>query len=147
MTDSSLPPSQDNQQGLVEESASTSPGAQFSSPMDDYYALQREIFLTTLAMAIVIFGSTWWFYSLQTALGYLLGACTGIIYLRMLARSVERLGSQGKPSGGQSRLALIAGIVIVATQWDQLQFLPVFLGFLTYKAALIVYTLRISFIP
>lgn len=115
--------------------------------MADYYALQQELFLTTLVITAVIFGSTWWFYGLAIALNYLLGACTGLVYLRLLARSVGRINRPGQATGGQSRLALIAGLVIVATQREDLQFLPIFLGFLTYKAALIVYTLRITLVP
>jgi ATP synthase protein I len=141
LADSPLPSSP------IDPDSSQNPESASPPSLEDYYALQQEIFLITLGMTGVIFGSTWWFYNLKTALSYLLGACTGIVYLRMLARSVERLGSQGKPSGGPTRLALIAGIVILAAQWEQLQFLPVFLGFLTYKAALIVYTLRVSLLP
>ncbi len=121
--------------------------ASSGDPMADYYALQQELFLTTLAITAIVLVSTWWFYGQSTASSYLLGACTGLVYLRLLARNVGRLSDAGQSTGGQTRLALIAGLVIVATRWDQLEFLPVFLGFLTYKAALIVYTLRITLVP
>jgi ATP synthase protein I len=58
----------------------------------------------------------------------------------MLGRDVERLGQQTGLS--KNRLAVFAGLIIVATQWKQLEIMPVFLGFLTYKAALIIYAIR-----
>jgi ATP synthase protein I len=117
-----------------------------SSSMEDYYRLQRDLLLTTLVGAIVIFASVWVFYSLNIALNYLLGACTGVIYLRMLAKNVEQLGRQ-RLRLGNTRLALLIVLIVVASQWNQLQILPIFLGFLTYKAALIVYVLWTSFAP
>jgi len=117
-----------------------------SSSMEEYYRLQRDLLLATLSGAIVIFASVWVFYSLDIALNYLLGACTGVIYLRMLAKNVEQLGRQ-RLRLGNTRLALLIVLIVVASQWNQLQILPIFLGFLTYKAALIVYVLWTSFAP
>ncbi|EAZ93680.1 hypothetical protein CY0110_17832 [Crocosphaera chwakensis CCY0110] len=33
-------------------------------------------------------------------------------------------------------------MIIVASQWQQLHIFPVFLGFLTYKVAIIAYTIQ-----
>jgi ATP synthase protein I len=114
--------------------------------MQEYYQLQRDLFKVTLLMAAVIFGSVWIFYSLNIALNYLIGACTGVVYLRMLARNVEQLG-RGKDRLGNTRLVLLVGLILIASRWDQLQILPIFLGFLTYKAALIFYMLRTAILP
>ncbi len=117
-----------------------SPEAQNS--MQDYYQLQWELLVTTLILTAVFFAFVWYFYSLTIALNYLLGACTGVVYLKVLARNVERLGTENSKVG-KSQIAIFVGLIIVATQWKQLQVLPIFLGFLTYKAALLVYMLRI----
>jgi ATP synthase protein I len=113
--------------------------------MQEFYKLQQELFIVTLALTGIIFISVW-MVSPSIALNYLLGACTGVVYLRMLAKDVERLGRQ-KERLSKTRIALFIGLIIVATQGKQLQILPIFLGFLTYKAALLVYTLRTVLLP
>lgn len=123
-----------------------SPEKKQNAAMQDYYQLQNQLLLVTLAMTAIIFMSTWWAYSLNMALNYSIGAIAGVVYLRMLARDVENMSRSKQPliSG---RLALFVGLIIVATQWNQLQVLPIFLGFLTYKAAIVVYVLRTTILP
>jgi ATP synthase protein I len=58
----------------------------------------------------------------------------------MLAKNVAELGRQ-RQKLGSGRLALFAGLIIFAAQYQQLEVLPVFLGFLTYKVTLLAYTL------
>lgn len=114
--------------------------------MQEYYQLQRTLLLVTFTMAGVIFVSVWIFYSLNIALNYLIGACTGVVYLRMLAKDVERIGSQ-KRRPSSTRFALLIGLIVIASQWQKLHILPIFLGFLTYKAAVIVYILQSTLSP
>lgn len=124
--------------------SSSSPDS--DSSMQEYYQLKQTLLLVTLAMTGFIFICVWVFYSLNIALNYLIGACTGMVYLRMLAKDVERLGQQNKrPSS--ARLALVIGLIVVASQRQNLHILPIFLGFLTFKAAIIVYVLQSTLLP
>ncbi|MDJ1185699.1 ATP synthase subunit I [Roseofilum casamattae] len=112
-----------------------------SGVMEEYYQLQHELYLWTLGMSVVAFGSVWYFYSLETALSYAVGSCVGIVYLRLLAKKVEGLGRK-KQRLSQAGLAVFIGVMILAIEWEQLEIVPVFLGFLTYKVSIIAYMLR-----
>jgi ATP synthase protein I len=116
------------------------------SSMQEYFKLQQDLLKVTLVLTGIIFISVWVFYSLNIALNYLIGACTGVVYLRMLAKNVEQLGREKKRLSN-TRLALLILLILVASRWDQLQIMPIFLGFLTYKAGLIIYVLRTAVLP
>ncbi|MEO1400618.1 MAG: ATP synthase subunit I [Cyanobacteria bacterium J06635_1] len=116
------------------------------SSIEEYFQLQRELFVTALISTGVVFFSVWAFYTLDIALNYFLGACIGVVYLKMLAKGVEKLGRE-KSKVGKNQLALFIGLIVVASQLDQLQVIPIFLGFLTYKVALIVYMFRTLLMP
>ncbi len=114
--------------------------------MQEFYQLSQQLLVITLALTGIIFISVWIFYSLNIALNYLIGACVGVVYLKMLAKDVERLGNE-RNRLSKTRFALFIGLIVIATQWRQLQIMPIFLGFLTYKATLIVYMVQTAFIP
>ncbi|MGB2926707.1 MAG: ATP synthase subunit I [Limnothrix sp.] len=108
-----------------------------ANAMDEYYQLKKSIFLVAIASTVIISVIVCLTYSATTAASYFVGSCVGIIYLRMLAKDVEKVsGDNARVSSG--RLALFAGMIIIAAKWEQLELLPVFLGFLTYKISIIL---------
>jgi ATP synthase protein I len=129
---------QDKESGFVEKP--------ISSSIEEFYQLYQKLIVITLVLTGIIFISVWIFYSLNIALNYFVGACTGVVYLKMLAKDVETLGGE-KPSLSKNRFALIMIPIILATQWHQLHILPIFLGFLTYKATLVIYLVQTVFNP
>lgn len=136
---SSTPTTEEDTQNISEQSTP-------SDSMREFYQLYKELLLITLALTAVIFVSVWVAYSLNTALSYLLGATTGLIYVRMLAKDVERLGNE-KRQLSKNRFALLVVLILLASRWNQLQILPIFLGFLTYKATLLIYVIRTALSP
>jgi ATP synthase protein I len=125
---------------------SDSPVADSSSAMQDYYQLKQTLIWVTLTVTAVVFVSVWITYSLNIALNYFIGACVGVVYLGMLARDVERIGEQKKRIGS-NRLAPFIGLIVITTQWHQLHIVPIFLGFITYKAAIIIYVVQSTLRP
>jgi ATP synthase protein I len=131
---------------VEENSSPDSVPSESGNSMQSFYQLSQELFSITLVLTGIIFISVWIFYSLNIALNYLIGSCTGVVYLKMLGKNVEQLGVES-PQLSKNRFALLIVLLVVASQWNQLQILPVFLGFLTYKATLLIYTLRTIFTP
>jgi ATP synthase protein I len=131
------------------ESSQTATPETSASPvggsMQEYYQLKQNLLLWTLVLTAIIFVAVWMTYNLNIALNYFIGACIGVIYLRMLAKDVEALGGQ-KIKLSKTRFVPLIGAIVLASQWNQLQILPIFLGFVTYKAAIIGYTLT-SLLP
>ncbi len=127
-----------------EESASVE--TKKTDSMKEFYQLRDSVFIGTLIITSVSFSLVWYFYSLNTGLSYLLGACVSLVYVNMLAREVERVGTFKKKIGS-TRLALFVGLIVIATKWQQLQVIPVFLGFMTYKASILFYVLPTSLLP
>ncbi|MBC6431111.1 ATP synthase subunit I [Nostoc sp. HG1] len=141
LSDESIAPTPTTQQDAKTDSEDTESG----KSMQEFYELFQRLLLITLVLTGVIFISVWISYSLNIALNYLIGACTGVLYLKMLAKDVEQLGSE-KTSLSKTRFALFIGLIVLSTQLHELKVLPIFLGFLTYKVTLLVYTVQIAFI-
>jgi len=109
--------------------------------MQEYYQLQKTLLLVTLAITVIIFVSVWGTFSLKTALNYLLGAVVGMVYLRMLGKNVEQIGQENQTVGSPKRMGLFVALIITASLWQELHILPVFLGFMTFKASFFIYIL------
>ncbi len=114
--------------------------------MREFYQLKRNLLFVMLALTGFVFVSVWLAYSLPIALNYVIGACGGLAYFRMLARDVETIGAE-KRRLSYGRFAILIGLIVVASQWQNLHIVPVFLGFLTYKAAIIAYVVQTSLLP
>ncbi|MBE9199667.1 MULTISPECIES: ATP synthase subunit I [unclassified Nodularia (in: cyanobacteria)] len=142
LSEDSIDPTPTTQQDTQSGSEDTEP---VNASMQEFYQLYQELLIITLALTVTVFISVWIAYSLNIALNYLLGACAGVLYLRLLAKDVEGLGRE-KQALSKTRLALLVALIFLASRWNQLQILPIFLGFLTYKATLIFYVIRISFV-
>ncbi len=143
LSNQSLETTPKQQENLTPES---SPSKTQENSMSEYYQLQRTLYIYTLILMGLIFVPVWYFYSLNIALNYLLGALVSLVYLRFLAKDVERLGQQEQRLGGKG-LGIVAIMIIVASKWQQLSILPVFLGFLTYKGGIIIYMLQSVLLP
>jgi len=115
--------------------------ADASSPvnngMDGYLRLQRRLLLSTVcATALAVPVTALWF-DLSTAFSLLVGALAGLLYLRLLARSVTRFGVETK-GVGKAQLLVPVVLVLAAARLPVLEILPALVGFLLYKPALIV---------
>ena len=105
--------------------------------MEEYNRLKLRLILITLGAGVVIGLAVGVWYGWNIALSYAVGALVGTVYFRMLTKSVDRLGSESNRLGF-SRLGLFVLLIVVAAKSDQLEILPAFLGFMTYKVAVLV---------
>lgn len=138
-------PEADSQNTVSQNTGQNDTGLENSN--QEFYQLQSTLYRFTLGLTVVIFTAVCIFYSLNTGLNYLIGAGVGVFYLRLLAKDVEQLGNSNRGVSGFKRLAPFIGLIIFATQLEQLEIVPVFLGFMTYKAAIIIYVLQSSVLP
>ncbi len=110
------------------------------SPMidsDEYVQLQLRIYrltiiLTAFSTVIVAF-----FYGVNASISLFLGALSGILYLRLLARGIGKLGKSARMVS-KIQLLVPTVLVLVVLKLPQLQLLPALLGFLLYKSSLVI---------
>jgi len=105
--------------------------------MDEFFRLQRRLLLATLLLsvvatlvALVVFGGS-------AAFSLMIGACCGLLYLRLLARSVSRLGNETR-SLSRFQIVVPAILVIACLRISALELLPALAGFVLYKPALLL---------
>lgn len=107
---------------------------------DEYANLQRRLLLATLVLTLVVTAITWPWFGATAARSLLLGGCCGLLYLRLLARSVGRIGPDSR-SLGRFQIVVPALLIVAAARIPSLELLPAFLGFLLYKPALLLQAL------
>jgi ATP synthase protein I len=110
------------------------------APDDTYARLQRRLILATLIVSALAVPFTALVFDLATAGSLLVGALSGVLYLRLLARSVAKLGN-GSKKVGKLQLLVPVVLVLAAAKLPQLELLPALIGFLLYKPALILQAL------
>lgn len=108
-----------------------------SSSLDDFRRLQRRLLLATLALSALVSLLTWLRFGSAAGSSLLFGASAGLLYLRLLARSVARLGTHSR-SVGRFQMLVPALLVIVCSRVPALQLLPALAGFVLYKPALLL---------
>ena len=108
------------------------------SQNDEYTKLQLTIFGITFIVSILLASITGIFLGFTFGLSILICAIAGIFYLRLLAKSVGKLG---KESSGVSKLQLLVPVClfIFASKLGSLDIFPSMIGFFIYKPSLILY--------
>ncbi len=129
-------------QEIVAPAEATAPAeavapAEVVDPLADYVRLQRRLMAATVLVSLVAVAITWAINGGETARSLLLGACCGLLYLRLLARSVSRLGPDSR-SVGRLQLLVPCLLVIASTRIPAIHLLPAFIGFVLYKPALLL---------
>jgi len=111
------------------------------SKNDDYMKLQLTIFAITFIIAIFIAAITGIIIGFNFGCSVFIGAIAGIFYLRLLAKSVGKIGSE---STGVSKLQLLVPVClfIFASKLGSLDIFPAMIGFFIYKPSLIFYFSR-----
>ena len=107
--------------------------------IESFARLQVRLMLATVIVSVVATLFASFYFDLFVARSLLVGAVAGLFYLRLLARSVARLGG-GSRQVGRFQLVVPVVLIVSAARWPQLDLLPAFVGFLLYKPALILQT-------
>lgn len=108
-----------------------------AAPTDEYGRLQWRLLLATLVLTLLVSAATWPWLGASAARSLLLGGCCGLLYLRLLARSVGRIGPESR-SLGRFQIVVPALLIVAAARIPSLELLPAFAGFLLYKPALLL---------
>ena len=111
------------------------------SQNDEYTKLQLSIFGITFVVSILLASITGIFLGFTFGFSIFIGSIAGIFYLRLLAKSVGKLG---KESSGVSKLQLLVPVClfIFASKLGSVDIFPAMVGFFIYKPSLLVYFSR-----
>ena len=108
---------------------------------DEYTKLQITIFGITFIVAILVASITGIIIGYTFGFSVFVGAIAGIFYLRLLAKSIGKIG---KESNGVSQLQLLVPVCLFlfASKLGSLDIFPAMIGFFIYKPSLIFYFSR-----
>ena len=111
------------------------------SQNDEYTKLQLTIFGITFIVSILLASITGIFLGFTFGFSILIGAIAGIFYLRLLAKSVGKIGRE---SMGLSKLQLLIPVClfIFASKLGSIEIFQAMIGFFLYKPSLIFYFSR-----
>ena len=111
------------------------------SKNDEYTELQITIFGITFIVAILVASITGIIIGYTFGFSVFVGAIAGIFYLRLLAKSIGKIG---KESNGFSQLQLLVPVCLFlfASKLGSLDIFPAMIGFFIYKPSLIFYFSR-----
>ncbi len=110
--------------------------------MDDYYTkLQITIFGITFIVAILVASITSFMIGYTFGFSVFIGAIAGIFYLRLLAKSIGKIG-QESTRVSQLQLLVPVCLFIFASKLGSLDIFPAMIGFFIYKPSLIFYFSR-----
>ncbi|MCP9928045.1 hypothetical protein KBY90_09175 [Cyanobium sp. CH-040] len=93
--------------------------------------------LATLTVTVVVTLACWAVFGAAAGRSLLLGGCCGLLYLRLLARSVARIGPDSR-SLGRFQIVVPALLVVAAARIPAIELLPALAGFVLYKPALLL---------
>ena len=115
--------------------------SKFLEVSDDFFSLQLALICLTLFLSIVITIISCIFISFSFGLSVFIGSIIGILYLRLLAKSI---GNLGKTSSGISKVQLLLPVClfIFASRNELIEILPSIIGFFLFKPAMFYYFSR-----
>jgi len=112
-----------------------------------YEELKKELYSWAVGLTAACFTATFVFYGRDVAASYGVGALGGLVYLRLLNRSMDGIGAGGMGAAlGSNRLLIPLILTLGFNRYNlllaedtglTLQLLPILVGFFTYKGAVI----------
>ena len=113
----------------------------FFSKNDEYTKLQISIFGISFIFAILFATMTGFIIGHTFGFSVFIGAIAGIFYLRLLAKSVGKIGKE-TTRVSQLQLLVPVCLFIFASKLGSLDIFPAMIGFFIYKPSLIFYFSR-----
>ena len=111
------------------------------SKNDEYIKLQLTIFGITFIVAILVAFLTGIIVGYTFGFSIFIGAIAGIFYLRLLAKSIGKLGNESYRVS-QLQLLVPVCLFIFSSKLGFLDIFPAMIGFFIYKPSLILYFSR-----